>query len=202
MLEGISSQSGQLDGQAFVFRVHAVDQRRRHDGHLCGGAQPLPRLQDRQVNHAVRGSVGESGERVLLVIGVDLVALELALGVVAEETGAAGVNEDGVLVVLGPSLDALDDGLDRRQVVRGRRVDHNVAGDGVLDDGLPVVERPGHGLGTALFQFLCVRCSTGQGRDRVAIGQEEIEDFSANESGSYEEHILPRSGHLGEFCWC
>ena len=115
VLEGEARQGRQLDGQAVVFAVPAVDQRWSHDGQLCaGGAQSLRRVDDRQIDQTVRRRVREGGELVLPVVRVDLVALELALRVVADQAGAAGVDEDRLLVVLGPTLDAIDDGLHRR----------------------------------------------------------------------------------------
>lgn len=178
VFESKAGQRGQLDRQTSVLVLDPVDQRRDHDCYLGSMAELLARPDNGQVNCPVWRRVGQGVDVLWLVVRVDSVGFVLALCSVAEEAGAAGVNVDGLLAVLCPPLDALEDGLDGREVVGRSDVQDNVAGNGLFGDDFTVGQRAEDGLDTVVLQLGGCRFSSDECRDRVAFCQKKIDDIA------------------------
>lgn len=104
------------------------------------------------------------------VVGVDLVALEGACRVVAQEAAAAGVDVDGLLSAFCTAGDAVDYGFDRGKVVRGSAVDDDVVCFCFFPEKSLAVDRWPYGFDILLLQCCCCCCfSTDQRGDIVVL---------------------------------
>lgn len=96
MLECETGQSRDLDGQAFVLGVEAVDERWDHDGELGFLAELFLSADDGEVDLAVGSVIGERVNFGSFVIVVDVVCLGVvpASGKVCEEGSSRCVDEE------------------------------------------------------------------------------------------------------------
>lgn len=88
----------------------------------------------------MRGGIGEAVYLSSSLVGVDLIVHIVAGRCVAEHAGAALVQVDGVLASISTGLEALQDGLNRGQVVGSGSVEDDIAFGRVLLNHIGVVE--------------------------------------------------------------
>ena len=190
-------ECGDLDGEAPMGGIVAVDKWRDHYRYLGFVADFLLGLEDGQVDGSMWCIIWHRVDLLTFVVVVDLLGFILAEGVVVQNTCAGRVDVYRRLALAGAFLDAFTDRFSAGLVIRRCGVEDDIMLEGLRLDEIRVVQVADDSLRAGELDLCRVFGASYQARYVVIFPDEVVEDVPAYEARADDKDFPAGGGHDG-----